>query len=318
MHISYEYFELANGLKVYVNTVPGVSKVAFNLLYNVGAKDEYEHRTGLAHLFEHLMFSGSKHIPDYDRHVQLAGGQNNAFTNSDITNYYLTVPANQLETAFWLESDRMLSLDFSQRNLDIQKSVVCEEFKQRYLNQPYGDAYLYLRPLHYRVHPYKWMTIGKELAHIEDVTLPEIEDFFFRFYAPNNAVLALSGAVTVSEAQELAEKWFGSIPRRLVQRPAYDAEPLQTEARTETVIRKVPSHAVYRAYHLPSRLSPDFYAADLIADVLGNGSSAPFHQYLVKNTQVAADVFAFTWGLHDHGLLTVGGIVTIGNAASNR
>ena len=221
-HIHYESFVLDNGLKVIVHEDHSIPKAVVDVVYKVGAKDEDEERTGFAHLFEHLMFGGSKHIEDYDTPLQRVGGENNAFTTNDITNYYITLPSNQLETAFWLESDRMLELDFSQHSLDVQKSVVIEEFKQRYLNKPYGDAHLILRSLHYKVHPYKWPTIGKEISHIEGASLDEVKDFFYGFYAPNNATLIVAGDVKTDEVRRLAEKWFGPIPNRKLKKKELD------------------------------------------------------------------------------------------------
>jgi predicted Zn-dependent peptidase len=314
VNIHYDTFELANGLRVIVQPDPSVQKAAVNVLYRVGAADETPARTGLAHLFEHLMFGGSKNIPHYDAHVQRVGGENNAFTNSDITNYYITLPAAQLETAFWLESDRMLELDFSQRSLDVQKSVVMEEFKQRYLNQPYGDAYLLLRPLVYQHHPYQWMTIGKELSHIETVELGEIKDFFFSFYAPNNATLVVAGGVTTQEVERLANKWFGPIPRRDVRRPARATEPPQQEARTLTVHKPVPFAGVYKAYRAPARNQPGYRAADLLTDLLSGGKASRLYRHLVKETQVAATVSAFSWGLYDDGLISINAQIAQGRS----
>lgn len=312
MRIAYQSFILENGLKVIVHEDPSVNKVAVNIVYKVGARDEQEHRTGLAHLFEHLMFSGSKNIPDYDTHVQRIGGECNAFTNSDLTNYYLTCPANQLETAFWLESDRMLEIDLSQKNVDVQKSVVCEEFKQRYLNQPYGDAYLHLRPLHYKKHPYRWMTIGMNLSHIEEVTLAECQHFFNSFYAPNNAVMCVAGGITLDQVKILAEKWFAPIPNRFVDRPIKETEPKQTEVRATTIHKKVPFSAVYKAYHMPARAEKAYYAADMITDILSNGKSTRLFQALVKEQKVASRISAFSWGLFDPGMISIEGRIAEG------
>jgi len=312
--LHYDFFELANGLRVFVCPMPDVPKVAFNLLYRVGAADEAPHRTGMAHLFEHLMFGGSKNIPVYDAPLQRAGGENNAFTNSDITNYYITLPADQLETAFWLESDRMLELAFTPKSLEVQRSVVCEEFKQRYLNQPYGDAYLELRPLHFTHHPYNWMTIGKELSHIEDVTLDEVKDFFFNFYAPNNATLSVAGPVSTKQVRTLAEKWFGDIPRRAVQRPARAQEPPHPTARQKTVHRPVPHAAVYRAYSMPARSHKDYYAVDLTTDLLAGGKSGRLYPRLVQDRKLCTRTSAFVWGLYDPGMLSVDAVLADGVA----
>ena len=205
--LQYEKFTLSNGLRVIVNTDNSTPLVAMNILYEVGARDETADKTGFAHLFEHLMFGGSVNIPNYDEPLQMAGGENNAFTNNDFTNYYLTIPVQNLETAFWLESDRMLSLAFSEKSLDVQRHVVVEEFRQRYLNQPYGDAWLLLRPLTYKTHPYQWATIGKEVSHIENASLEDVKSFFHKYYHPGNAILTLSGNITIETAKTLTEKW---------------------------------------------------------------------------------------------------------------
>lgn len=312
--IEYSTFTLDNGLKVIVHEDHSVAKVVLNILYHVGARDEDEHRTGFAHLFEHLMFGGSRHIRDYDSALQRVGGENNAFTTNDITNYYLTVPSNQIETAFWLESDRMLELDFSQRSLDVQKSVVIEEFKQRYLNKPYGDAHLILRKLHYTTHPYKWPTIGKEISHIEEATLEEVKDFFYGFYAPNNATMVVAGNTTVEEARKLAEKWFGPIPRRTLRKPLLPPEPPQTLARQKTVYKEVPFPAVYKMYHIPSKVEPGYYVADIITDILSAGKAGHLFQHMVKETQVASSARAFVWGAHAPGPLSIDGTVARGKS----
>src|ERR1044071_8652877 len=207
--IAFKEFTLENGLQVIVHEDPSVQIAVMNILYDVGSRDEQPHKTGFAHLFEHLMFGGSVNIPSYDEPLQLVGGENNAFTTNDITNYYLTLPADNLETGFWLESDRMLSLAFSDKSLEVQRNVVIEEFKQRYLNQPYGDVWLLLRPLAYQQHPYKWATIGKEISHIADAQITDVKNFFRKHYSPINAILVVAGNVTVDKAKYLAEKWFG-------------------------------------------------------------------------------------------------------------
>lgn len=305
--INFNKFTLSNGLKVIVHEDASTPVVAFNLLYNVGARDEQPDKTGFAHLFEHLMFEGSVNIPNYDEPLQQAGGENNAFTSNDITNYYITIPKENLETAFWLESDRMLGLDFSQKKLDIQKKVVIEEFKQRYLNQPYGDWNLFLRPMAYKSHPYLWPTIGKTTKHIEDVSLQEVQDFFFAHYAPNNAILVLAGNVNVDEAKALAEKWFAPIPKRNIPERNLPVEPVQTEARVDTVERNVPLNAIYKAYHMPSRTSPDYYATDLISDILSNGKSARLVQKLVKEKNIFSSIDAYITGDIDPGLFIISG-----------
>ena len=281
--------------------------VALNLLYDVGARDEDPSHTGFAHLFEHLMFGGSLHIPDYDTPVQNAGGENNAWTNNDITNYYITLPHQNVETGFWLESDRMLSLDFSPKSLEVQRQVVIEEFKQRNLNQPYGDASHLLRELAYEAHPYRWPTIGKEIAHIAQATLEEVKDFFFRFYAPNNAILAVTGHISFEETVRLAEKWFGPIPARNISPRQLPAEKPQTAVRRKTVERKVPVDAIYMAFHMSNRMHPDYYVYDMITDILSNGRSSRFIQSLVQEQKLFTSIDAYISGSLDEGLLHVTG-----------
>lgn len=273
----------------------------------MGARDEDPSHTGFAHLFEHLMFGGSLHIPDYDTPVQNAGGENNAWTNNDITNYYITLPHQNVETGFWLESDRMLSLDFSPKSLEVQRQVVIEEFKQRNLNQPYGDASHLLRELAYESHPYRWPTIGKEIAHIAQATLEEVKDFFYRFYAPNNAILAVTGHISFEETIRLAEKWFGPIPARNISPRQLPAEKPQTAVRRKTVERKVPVDAIYMAFHMSNRMHPDYYVYDMITDILSNGRSSRFIQSLVQEQKLFTSIDAYISGSLDEGLLHVTG-----------
>ena len=298
---------LANGLRLVHSQDDSTQMVALNILYNVGARDEHPEHTGFAHLFEHLMFGGSVNIPDYDAPLQLAGGENNAWTNNDITNYYLTVPRQNVETGFWLESDRMLSLDFNERSLEVQRGVVMEEFKQRCLNQPYGDVGHLLRPLAYKEHPYQWPTIGKELSHIANATLDEVKDFFFRFYAPNNAVLAVTGNISFEEAVALTEKWFGTIPRRDVPVRRLPQEPVQTEERRLTVERNVPLDALFMAFHMCERAHPDYYAFDILSDILSNGRSSRLNQRLVQEKQLFSSIDASISGSIDAGLFHISG-----------
>lgn len=298
---------LANGLRLVHSQDDSTQMVALNILYNVGARDEHPEHTGFAHLFEHLMFGGSVNIPDYDAPLQLAGGENNAWTNNDITNYYLTVPRQNVETGFWLESDRMLSLDFNERSLEVQRGVVMEEFKQRCLNQPYGDVGHLLRPLAYKEHPYQWPTIGKELSHIANATLGEVKDFFFRFYAPNNAVLAVTGNISFEEAVALTEKWFGTIPRRDVPIRRLPQEPVQTEERRLTVERNVPLDALFMAFHMCERAHPDYYAFDILSDILSNGRSSRLNQRLVQEKQLFSSIDASISGSIDAGLFHISG-----------
>lgn len=312
--LKFETFSLSNGLKVIVHEDHTMNKAVLDIVYRVGAKDEEPERTGFAHLFEHLMFGGSKHIPDYDTPLQKVGGENNAFTTNDITNYYLSLPSNQLETGFWLESDRMLELDFSQKSLDIQKSVVIEEFKQRYLNKPYGDAHLILRDLHFTTHPYRWPTIGKEISHIEKATLEDVKDFFYGFYAPNNATLVVAGDVKKEQVKELAEKWFGPIPRRTLKKGDLPQEPPQTEARFKTVERDIPFTAVYKMFHIPAKGTKGYYATDFITDILSGGKAARLYQTLVKEKQLVSSVRAFSWGAHHPGIVSIDATLSPGVA----
>lgn len=300
-------YTLANGLRIVHNEDDSTQMVALNLLYDVGARDEDPSHTGFAHLFEHLMFGGSLHIPDYDTPVQNAGGENNAWTNNDITNYYITLPHQNVETGFWLESDRMLSLDFSPKSLEVQRQVVIEEFKQRNLNQPYGDASHLLRELAYESHPYRWPTIGKEIAHIAQATLEEVKDFFYRFYAPNNAILAVTGHISFEETIRLAKKWFGPIPARNISPRQLPVEKPQTAVRRKTVERKVPVDAIYMAFHMSNRMHPDYYVYDMITDILSNGRSSRFIQSLVQEQKLFTSIDAYISGSLDEGLLHVTG-----------
>lgn len=298
---------LNNGLRLVHCEDTSTQMVALNVVYDVGARDEHPQHTGFAHLFEHLMFGGSVHIPDYDAPLQQAGGENNAWTNNDITNYYLTVPRANVETAFWLESDRMLELDFSGQSLEVQRGVVMEEFKQRCLNQPYGDVGHLMRALAYRVHPYRWPTIGKDLSHIANATLDEVKDFFFRFYAPNNAVLAVTGNISWEETVRLTGKWFAPIPRREVPVRQLPQEPVQTEERRQTVERNVPLDALFMAYHMCDREDTDYYAFDILSDILSNGRSSRLSRRLVQEQKLFASIDAYISGTRDAGLLQISG-----------
>jgi len=300
-------YKLGNGLRIVHTKVTGTQMVALNIIYNVGARDEHPDHTGFAHLFEHLMFGGSVHIPDYDTPLQRAGGENNAWTNNDITNYYLTVPRQNVEIAFWLESDRMLGLHFSQHSLDVQRDVVMEEFKERCLNQPYGDVDHLLRSLAYKVHPYQWPTIGKDLSHIANATLPDVRSFFYRFYAPNNAILSVTGNISFEEVVALAEKWFGPIPRRHVPRRQLPIEPEQKEERRLTVERNVPVDALYMTYRMCERRHPDYYAFDILSDILCNGSSSRLIRRLVKERQLFTSLDCYISGSMDEGLFYIMG-----------
>jgi predicted Zn-dependent peptidase len=305
--IKFERFVLGNGLKVLVHPDPSTPMAVVNVLYDVGARDEVPAKTGFAHLFEHLMFGGSVNIPDYDEPLQVAGGENNAYTTNDLTNYYCQLPADNLETAFWLESDRMLSLAFSKKSLDVQRKVVCEEFKEHYINKPYGDVWHTMRELAYKEHPYRWMTIGKELSHIENATLEDVKAFFFKHYTPINAILVVAGNVTVDQVKVLAEKWFGDIPSGEKYNRNLNAEPQQPEARRLTVHRNVPMDAIYKTWHMCARRDDDYYATDLLTDILGGGASSRLYQSLVKEQQLFANINCYHFGSLDKGLLTIEG-----------
>jgi zinc protease len=310
--ISYTSFVLSNGLKVFVHEDPTVQIAVINILYDVGSRDERPDKTGFAHLFEHLMFGGSVNVPSYDEPLQRVGGENNAFTNTDITNYYLTVPSVNIETGFWLESDRMLSLSFDPQVLEVQRKVVIEEFKQRYLNQPYGDVWLKLRPLVYTTHPYQWATIGKEISHIENATLDDVKDFFFNYYIPNNAIMVVAGNVKLDQVKELSEKWFGPIPAGKRPQRKLQMEPAQLEKRTLEVKAKVPANALYKAFHMPGRFDRDFYTTDLMSDILSRGNSSRLYHTLVQKKEIFTSINSFTMGSIDPGLLVISGRVKDG------
>ena len=312
--IEFEKFQLPNGLRVIVHQDKSTPIACLNILYDVGARDEDPEQTGFAHLFEHLMFGGSVNIENYDEPLQLVGGENNAFTTNDITNYYLTLPVENLETGFWLESDRMLSLAFSDKSLEVQRNVVIEEFKQRYLNQPYGDVWLLLRPMAYKVHPYMWDTIGKEIAHIENAKIENVKNFFKKYYCPNNAIMVVAGNVQVDEVKRLAEKWFGPIPKGPDNKRSLPKEPVQTEERTLTVERNVPVDAIYKAFHMCSRKDKSYYAVDLISDVLSQGNSSRLHKALIKEKKMFSDIHAYVLGDLDEGLFVISGKLTQGTS----
>jgi len=305
--VDFKRFTLSNGLKVLVHEDATTPMAVLNILYDVGARDENPEQTGFAHLFEHLMFGGSVNIPNYDEPLQRVGGENNAFTSNDITNYYITLPAENIETAFWLESDRMLSLAFSEKSLETQINVVSEEFKQRYLNQPYGDVWLKLRPLAYKKHAYRWATIGKELSHIEDAKMADVKAFFNKHYNPQNAILVVGGNVKTEDVKKLAEKWFEPIPSGDKYERNLPQEDKQNEARTETVKANVPLNAIYVAFKMPGRLSNDYYAFDLLSDILSGGKSSRLHNSLLKEQQLFSDINAYISSSLDPGLFIVEG-----------
>ncbi|MCX6230253.1 MAG: pitrilysin family protein [Bacteroidetes bacterium] len=305
--IAFEKFILNNGLKLIVHKDDSTPITAVNILYNVGAKDENPDKTGFAHLFEHLMFGGSKNIPSYDEHIEMVGGENNAFTNNDITNYYLCLPQLSLEIAFWLESDRMNELAFSEKSLEVQRNVVIEEFKQRYLNQPYGDVWQILRPLAYTTHPYQWSTIGKDISHIENAVMEDVKRFFYKYYRPENAILVVAGNVDIEQIKQLADKWFGNIPAGLPFERNIPSEPRQTEERMLSVERDVPYDAIYKTYHMCKRTDTNYHAFDLLSDILSNGKSSRFNRELVKKQQLFSEVSAYISGDIDEGLFIISG-----------
>ena len=305
--IQFEKFTLANGLRVLVHEDKSTPMAVVNVLYDVGARDENPHKTGFAHLFEHLMFGGSINVPVYDEPLQVAGGENNAYTTNDLTNYYCQLPAENIETAFWLESDRMLSLAFSKKSLEVQRKVVSEEFKEHYINKPYGDVWHKMRELVYTTHPYKWMTIGKELKHVEDATLDDVKAFFQKHYTPSNAILVVAGSIEVSKAKDLAEKWFGPIPSGEKYDRNLPQEPQQAAPRFMEVKADVPLDALYKCWHIYARTDDRYYTADLISDILSGGGSSRLYQSLVKEKQLFSNIECYHMGSTDAGIMVIEG-----------
>lgn len=305
--IQFEKFTLDNGLRVIVHEDSSTPMAVVNIMYDVGARDEDPGRTGFAHLFEHLMFGGSVNIPNYDEPLQMAGGENNAYTTNDLTNYYIQLPADNIETAFWLESDRMLSLAFNQKSLDIQRKVVCEEFKEHYLTKPYGDVWHKMRELAYQNHPYRWMTIGKELSHIENAKLDDVQHFFFKHYRPVNAVLVAAGNVKTERIKQLTEKWFADIPSGEKYKRNLPEEPEQTEERFLEVKADVPLDALYKCWHMTGRLDRRYYITDLLTDILSGGGSSRLFQTLVKEKKLFSNIECHHFGSTDAGLVTIEG-----------
>ena len=305
--IQFEKFQLDNGLKVLVHQDTSTPMAVVNVLYNVGAKDEDPNKTGFAHLFEHLMFGGSVNIPVYDEPLQRAGGENNAYTTNDLTNYYCQIPAENIETAFWLESDRMLSLAFSKKSLEVQRKVVCEEFKEHYINKPYGDAWHKMRSLAYTQHPYRWMTIGASLQHVEDATMEDVKDFFFQFYRPNNAILVVTGNVQTEQVKQLAQKWFGPIEAGKPYVRNLPKEPVQEKSRSMDVRADVPLDMLMMTWHMGGRFDEGYHATDLITEVLGGGTSARLYEQLIKVKQIFSSIDCYHFGTVDPGLLVIEG-----------
>jgi len=305
--IHFEKFQLQNGLHVIVHEDASTPVAVLNVLYDVGARDENPDKTGFAHLFEHLMFGGSVNIPEFEIPLQVAGGENNAFTTNDLTNYYIQLPAENIETAFWLESDRMLSLAFSEKSLEVQRKVVVEEFKEHYINKPYGDVWFKMLELAYKVHPYRWMTIGKELSHIENAQLSDVKKFFSKHYCPANAILVVAGNIKTEQVKLLTDKWFGNIPAGEKYIRNIPQEPQQNEARKLEVKADVPLDALYKCYHMAARMDDRYYVAELISEVLGGGASSRLHQSLVKEKKLFSHIECHQTGSTDAGLLVIEG-----------
>lgn len=305
--INFERFVLGNGLKVIVHEDHSTPMAVVNVMYDVGSKDENPDKTGFAHLFEHLMFGGSINIPDFETPLQLAGGENNAYTSNDLTNYYIQLPADNLETALWLESDRMFSLAFDEKSLEVQRKVVSEEFKEHYINKPYGDVWFKLREMVFKSHPYRWMTIGKELSHIEQASLEDVKSFFKKHYSPSNAILVIAGKVKTDTAIKLAEKYFGDIPPGTKYQRHIPAEGVQNEERVLEVNADVPLDALYKVWKMPARLNDGYYVGDMVTEVLGGGASSRLYQKLVKEERLFSSIDCYHFGSVEEGMLTIEG-----------
>ena len=308
--ISFEKFTLANGLQVIVHEDPATTMAVVDVIYNVGSRDEDENLTGFAHLFEHLMFGGSENIPSFDTPLQKVGGENNAFTTPDLTNYYISVPAQNIETAFWLESDRMKQLAFNTQSLETQRKVVIEEFKQRYLNQPYGDVWLKFRPMIYQKHPYRWPTIGAGIQHIEEAQMSDVRAFFEKHYIPSNAVLVVAGRVKVDQVKALAEKWFAPIDAGIKPNRKLPQEPEQSEDRRMEISGDVPANRIYKAYPVIGRYEPEYYAIDLMSDLVGRGESSYLYEHLVQKQRIFDSIGTYQTSSIDPGLLIIQGQVS--------
>lgn len=311
----YQRFFLKNGLEVIVHEDHSSKIAIFNLLYKVGSRFEQPGKTGLAHFFEHLMFGSSANVPVFDRELERVGGSCNAFTSPDITNYYMTLPAANIETAFWLESDRMLQVSLSEKTIETQRKVVMEEYKQRYLNQPYGDVWHHMRDLAYEKHAYRWPTIGQTLQDIEGYTRTDVLDFYQKHYHPSNAILVVAGDVTFSQIEKLAEKWFGPIPASSISRKSVLEEPPQFFKKSKEINAKVPTDALYKAYKMPAKGEQGYLEADLISDILGSGKSSLLEQRLIKNGKIFASVGGYITGSVDPGLLVYSGKMETGISA---
>ena len=310
--IQFEKFTLSNGLKVIFHKDPTTPLAVINTLFDVGARDESSDKTGFAHLFEHLMFGGSVNIEDFDAPLQNAGGESNAFTSNDITNYYNIIPAQNIETALWLESDRLLSLAFTEKSLETQRSVVIEEFKQRYLNQPYGDVWLELRPLAYSTHPYQWATIGKEIKHIEDASMEDVKSFFYKHYTPSNAIVCIAGNFVLDYVKQIMEKWYGDIPSGIKPARILPLEPKQEIFKEKTIESKVPSNAFYYAFKMAEKKSFEYYVTDLLSDALGRDKSSRLYITLQKELKLVTEINCYITGSLDNGLLIIEGKIVPG------
>jgi len=310
--IQFEKFVLDNGLRVILHQDKSTPMAAVSIVYNVGSKHEDPNHTGFAHLFEHLMFGGSKNAPDYDGPIQDAGGENNAFTNTDMTNFYVVLPPQNIETALWLESDRMNELAFSIKSLNTQKRVVIEEFKETCLNEPYGDMWHHLSALAYTRHPYQWPTVGKEIDHIANAHLQQVKDFFYGHYRPDNAVIVIAGNINITETFALVQKWFGPIPKGYVAHPELPKEPIQTAFRQKILHQNVPHEAIYQGYHMAHRMTDEYYACDLMSDILATGRSSRFYKYLYKEKQLFSTIDGFISGSSDPGLFVIEGKIMEG------
>lgn len=313
--INYQQFVLDNGLQVIVHEDKSTKIAVLNILYKVGSRNEIAGKTGLAHYFEHLMFGSSKNVPVFDTELEKVGGSCNAFTNTDITNFYITLPATNIETAFWLESDRMLQLNLSEKTIEAQRKVVIEEFKQRYINQPYGDVHHHIRALAYDTHPYRWPTIGKNIEDIVNYQKLDVEEFYLTNYTPDNAVMVVAGDVTLEQVKVLSEKWFGDIPSGQIPKNMVLEELPQKGKKTKYVEADVPTDALYKVYHMPGKLQDGFLESDLITDILGFGRSSILEQQLVKNGNLFASIGAYIFGTIDPGLLVFSGKMEKGQSA---
>jgi predicted Zn-dependent peptidase len=313
--INYERFQLENGLEFLVHEDHSSEMAVMNILYKVGSRNEIPGKTGLAHFFEHLMFGGSRNAAVFDLELERVGGESNAFTNTDITNYYITLPAINIETAFWLESDRMLQLNLSKKTIDVQRKVVVEEFKQRYLNQPYGDAMHKLRDLAFVQHPYRWPTIGRSIGEVKSYSKQDVEEFYFTHYRPDNAVVVVAGKVGVEQVKRLAQKWFSDIPPGEIPKKTIPREEKQAGKKVQYVQADVPTDALYKAYHVPGRMEKGFLECDLVTDILGFGRSSVLEQKLVKNSPIFASCNAYLLGNVDPGLMIIMGKMEKGRSA---